>query len=149
MSGALTTLIELAVRRCDAAARAVTAQLAAQRACALKGEMLAQYRAEYVSRQAITSRAGTDGATLRNLAGFLAKLDEASAQNAREGADCIARIASAQAAWTEARRTLEGYEALARRNEGRLALKARRAEQRQQDEFAARTTRASTGDHRK
>ncbi len=149
MSGALATLIELAARRCDAAAKAVAGQLAAQRTCALKGQMLTQYRAEYVARQAAASKAGTDGATLRNLAGFLAKLDEASAQNELEGVECAARVAGAQESWTAARRTLEGYEALVRRNEGRIALKARRIEQRQQDEFAARTTRTSTGDHPK
>jgi len=152
VSGPLTALLELAARRCDAAAQAVAAEFAAQRACVMKGQMLAQYRAEYVTRQSATARNGTDGATLRNLAGFLARLDEASQQNARENAESAARVASAQAAWNEARRTLEGYQALGRRNEQRAAVKARRTEQRQQDEFAARSSirmSISTGEQQK
>ncbi len=149
MTGPIEALIELARGRCDLAAKAVVEQLAGQRAARLKDEMLVQYRGEYLERQARTTRAGTDGATLRNLAGFLAKLDEARAQSARELAEMDARVARARIEWSAAKRKLEGYLALQRRDEGRRAVRARRSEQRQQDEFAARSARDHTGESRR
>lgn len=149
MNGPIEALIDLASRRCDLAVKAVADQLASQRASRMKSEMLAQYREEYLERQARTTRAGTDGATLRNLAGFLAKLDEARAQSLRELAEMDARVAHAQAEWNAAKRKLDGYVALQRRDDGRRASRARRSEQRQQDEFAARSARSHAGENRR
>ena len=141
----LDTLIELAERRCDEAARLVAREISAHRSVEQKTKVLEQYRAEYVTRQPTGAQAGTDTTTLRNFSGFLDKLDDAVAQAVRETSDCMARLSRAQAAWNDAKRTLEGYEALARRNANRAALRERRVEQRQQDEFAARSARVHGG----
>ena len=141
MNGPLETLLEIARRRCDEAARAVAQELAGQRALEQKAKVLEQYRAEYLLRQSAGGARDTDVATLRNFAGFLDKLDDAVGHAAREKADSQARVARAQAAWNDAKRTLEGYLALERREAARAGLRERRAEQRQQDEFAARSTR--------
>ena len=141
----LETLIELAERRCDEAARLVAREISSHRSVQQKTRVLEQYRAEYVTRQPSGARGETDTTTLRNFSGFLDKLDDAVAQALRETSDCMARLSRAQAAWNDAKRTLEGYEALARRNAGRAALRARRVEQRQQDEFAARSARLHGG----
>ena len=141
----LDTLIELAERRCDDAARLVAREIAAHRSVEQKTRVLEQYRAEYVTRQPSGAKGDTDTTTLRNFSGFLDKLDDAVAQAVRETSDCMARLSRAQAAWNDAKRTLEGYEALARRNADRAALRERRVEQRQQDEFAARSARLHGG----
>lgn len=140
----LDTLIELAQRRCDEAAKALAAHLKLRGELQHRGATLERYRSDYVLRLDTAARAGIDGASLRNLRRFLARLDEAQAQQERDSQACQARLAQAQAAWHAAQRRMEAFATLDRRRDATQALHARRIEQRTQDEAAARVIRVRT-----
>jgi flagellar FliJ protein len=137
----LDTLIELAERRCDEAAKVLAAHLKVQAELQHRGATLEQYRSDYLLRLETVARAGIDGASLRNLRRFLARLDEAQAQQQRDAQACQARVAQARAAWQAAQRKMEAFAALERRRDAAQALHVRRIEQRVQDEAAARVIR--------
>jgi flagellar FliJ protein len=148
MSGSIERLIELAGRRCDDAARALAQAARAQEDSRRRGLLLAQYRTDYRARLERVAREGIDGATLGNLRRFLARIDEAQAQQRSDEAAGEARVEQARRAWQEARTRLEAFAALGRRRAAALAQRARRIEQRAHDEAAARRHRITNEEAR-
>jgi flagellar export protein FliJ len=138
MRGPLRILIEMAERGRARAARALAGELAALRTTQGRGELLERYYADYLARAEQRARAGIEGGTLRDLKRFIARIDDAHAQQAREHAALEQRVAAARSEWNEAERRLQAFRALARRREALAEARERRAEQRQQDELSAR-----------
>jgi flagellar FliJ protein len=141
MSGPIERLIELAGRRCDEAVRTLAQHTGAREESRRRGTLLAQYRTEYTARMQARAREGVDGTSLGNMRRFLSRIDEAQAQQLGDESSCEARVLQARALWQEAKRRLEAFAALARRRATEDARRERRAEQRTQDEAAARRHR--------
>jgi flagellar FliJ protein len=138
MTRAYATLIDLSRHRADAAA-AQMGQLA-RRLDESQGkrDMLASYRDEYRARLDAAARHGAALATLANFRAFVARLDDAVAQQEGEAAFWRERVAEARARWRGERRSLDAYAALSDRRAERAARAEARRDQRRQDEFAAR-----------
>jgi flagellar export protein FliJ len=144
MAGPWRVMIELAQRRCDAAARALAGEHSAQTAVRARGALLEQYRADTLARIDAATREGIAGGALRELRRFAARLERGRAQQQRDEAEGAARVEQANSAWSAARRKLEAFAALRRRREAAANARAQRAEQRMHDETAARRARATS-----
>jgi flagellar FliJ protein len=146
MRSPLAVLIDLAQRQCDDAAKALAARAAAHDEARQRGAVLERYRGEYAERLMQTARDGIDADSLREMRRFLARIDEAQAQQQRDAEACVRRLGEARDAWQAAQRRFEAFAALGRRREACRALATRRTEQRGQDEAAARRIRARAAD---
>ncbi len=102
-----------------------------------KRAVLVNYRDEYRARLDTATMRGAPMGEMSNFRDFLAKLDEAVAQQEAAVAYWRDQIASAHGRWQAERRSLQSFTTLGARRD-LVALKARaRQEQKQQDEFAA------------
>lgn len=117
-------------RLCDAMRLAQDAQK--------KLALLAGYRDDYLHRMGSASRDGIHSERLRVYRTFIANLERAVEQQDRAVAAARRDVELAQAAWAAQQRTVDSYQALAERQEAALAVRERREQQKQQDEFATR-----------
>jgi flagellar protein FliJ len=139
---ALDTLIDLAQRASDAAAKRLGAALKAVEEGEQKLRMLEGYRADYVAKLDAAQMAGITPFAYQNFVAFIGKLDAALngqrdvIKHARHKADFEKK------AWQESERKRLSYRTL---NE-RAALEALKVEnkrdQKMMDDHAARTARA-------
>ena len=143
MLKAFDTLIELAQTKSDSAAvrmaKATTQLGEAER----KAQMLTGYRDEYRARLDAATLRGAPAAELANFRAFLAKLDEAVAQQAGETAFWRDQTGRARTDWQAEQKELQSYTTIAMRRRTELSRVAAKREQKAQDEFAARMTRGS------
>lgn len=103
-----------------------------------KSETLQVYREQYVQRMMQTAESGVDAGSLRELLAFIARIDDALAQQDIEIARREAHWRNMVAQWNERVLELRTYDTLEQRHLDRLAGIERRLEQKLTDEWAAR-----------
>jgi len=136
---ALLTLIELAVKDSDEAAKRLGEANRAAEECQKKLDMLLGYRDEYAARFQGSQASGISAMQYRNFQLFIDKLDTAIAgqqtivQNARH------RIDNERKTWQECERKRMSYDTLASRAETARLHKENKRDQKQMDEYAARS----------
>ena len=135
----LTMLTDLAHERRDAAAKKLGRSLAFLQESQKRLALLAQYRDDYRRRLATAAAGGVSGDELRNFRDFLARLDEAIAQQASEIQTLTQGVADCRVRWLAERRKQRSYDVLneradflARESEGRRLQKIL-------DEFSGRS----------
>ena len=101
-------------------------------------ELLQRYRDEYRIKLDNATRTGVSALELSNFRSFLAKLEEAIAQQSADVAHWQAAVLRSRADWQEAERRARSYGVLNDRRAEQARGRAARIEQKQNDEFAAR-----------
>lgn len=136
------TLITVAQNKADSAAIKV-GQLSARRgASEQKHTVLKDYRDEYRARLEAAVLRGAPGSEVRNFRAFLEKLDEAVRQQEKEVEFWRAQIDTANGQWQQEKRSLNSFNTISARREAVVSRTHARREQKQQDEFAARSAGA-------
>lgn len=100
--------------------------------------LLERYRDEYQAKLDAATRSGVSAIELSNFRAFLARLEEAIAQQNADVAHWQAAAARSRADWQEAERRARSYAVLNGRRAEQARGVAARVEQKQSDEFAAR-----------
>ena len=136
---ALETLIELAQTRTDDAARRLGALNAKDMDMQAKLALLTQYSDEYRARFQTLGQQGLTASDWRNYQAFLNKLDEAIAQQRDALKLMHQRVAAGETDWRSAKRVLNSYDTLARRQIRAEAVRAAKLEQRETDEHSTNT----------
>jgi flagellar FliJ protein len=135
---ALDTLIELATRQSDDAAKRLGKAVRAGDDAQQKLQLLMQYRDDYAARLRSSAATGLTASGYRNFQMFLDKLDDAIASQQRAVQDAQRRVNNERNAWQSSERKRISYDTLATRAMNAQLLKQARREQKQTDEFAAR-----------
>lgn len=135
---ALETLIELATKQSDDAAKRLGKAVRAGDDAQQKLQLLMQYRDDYAARLRSSAATGLTASGYRNFQMFLDKLDDAIASQQRAVQDAQRRVNNERNAWQSSERKRMSYDTLATRAMNAQLLKQARREQKQTDEFAAR-----------
>jgi flagellar protein FliJ len=135
---ALTTLIELATKDVDEAAKRLGRAVRAVDDARQKLTLLSDYRDDYASRFQVTMTNGFTPMAYRNFQGFMDKLDQAIKGQQQLVRDAEWRVEQERGAWRESERKRISYDALASRAKSAADQKIARREQKQTDEQAAR-----------
>jgi flagellar FliJ protein len=135
---ALDTLIELATKQSDDAAKRLGKAVRAGDDAQQKLQLLMQYRDDYAARLRSSAVTGLTASGYRNFQMFLDKLDDAIASQQRAVQDAQRRVNNERNAWQSSERKRMSYDTLATRAMNAQLLKQARREQKQTDEFAAR-----------
>lgn len=138
MQNAFDTLIDLSQTKSDNAAvrlAKVTTQLNESEQ---KSRMLRGYRDDYRARLEAAARRGAAAADLANFRAFIAKLDEAVAQQANDEAFWREQATRAKTEWQAEQKQLQSYTTIAARRRSEVELAQARREQKMMDEFASR-----------
>lgn len=135
---ALDTLIELASKETDEAAKRLGRAIRNGEDANQKLQLLLQYRDEYMKRFENALRSGLSAAGYRNFQLFLDKLDEAINGQRRVLQDAQRRVDTERGSWQNSERKRMSYDTLATRALKTQQLKEARRDQKQTDEFAAR-----------
>ena len=133
-----TRLRELAEQRRDHCTMRLAEATRQMQDAQRKLQLLQEYRREYLSRMGTASRAGIQGAGLRNYLLFLGNLDRAIEQQGDVVTQVERERARVQATWTSEQRTVHSYGVLHDRQQDHAQSVQRREQQKLQDEFAAR-----------
>ncbi|MBA5639752.1 flagellar export protein FliJ [Duganella sp. LX20W] len=134
----LKTLIELAQRETDDAAKRLGAALKAVAEAEQKHDMLIGYRDEYVKRFEAAQAAGITPMAYRNFQAFMGKLDNAITGQQEVIRHAEQRSVQEKQAWQASERKRMSYTTLNERAAAAaLKLEAKR-DQKQMDEHAAR-----------
>lgn len=141
-TSALTTLIELAQRDTDDAAKRLGAALTAVDEAEQKLQMLLGYRDDYANRLDQAQMAGITPFAYHNFVAFLAKLDNAI--NGQQEVLKHARYKSAleKTRWQESERKRLSYRTLNERAASAALQIENKRDQKMMDDHAARTVRA-------
>src|SRR5574341_111177 len=132
----LQPLLELARNRADAAARRVGALNLEQRQADHMLALLEQYRRDYQSRFQESAREGLDPAGWRNFQDFLAKLDQAIAQQREVVKQWQHRVRDGVRTWHAEQKKAMSFDKLAQRHRTGELKRAEKREQREHDELA-------------
>ncbi|MET3130576.1 flagellar FliJ protein [Oxalobacteraceae bacterium GrIS 1.11] len=134
----LTTLIDLARRASDDAAKRLGAALKALADAEQKLQMLSGYRDDYATRFEQTLAAGMTPMAYRNFQAFMGKLDNAIAGQEEVVGHARRRSEQEKTAWQESERKRMSYTTLeSRAQQEALKVEAKR-DQKAMDEHAAR-----------
>ncbi|RJG01163.1 flagellar export protein FliJ [Noviherbaspirillum sedimenti] len=136
---ALVTLIELAVKDSDDAARRLGEALRAAEETEKKLEMLLGYRDEYASRFQSNQANGISAMEYRNFQLFIDKLDTAISGQQTIVDNARHRVDGERKSWQECERKRMSYDTLASRAETARQHKENKRDQKQMDEYAARS----------
>ena len=137
-SSALDTLIELASKETDEAAKRLGRAIRNGEDAEQKLQLLFQYRDDYMERFHRNLQSGLSASGYRNFQLFLDKLDEAIKGQQRVVQDAQQRVSRERGSWQSCERKRISYDTLATRALKVQQLKETRREQKQTDEFAAR-----------
>lgn len=137
-SSALDTLIELASKETDEAAKRLGRAIRNGEDAEQKLQLLFQYRDDYMERFHRNLQSGLSASGYRNFQLFLDKLDEAIKGQQRVVQDAQQRVSKERGSWQSCERKRMSYDTLATRALKVQQLKETRREQKQTDEFAAR-----------
>ena len=137
-SSALDTLIELASKETDEAAKRLGRAIRNGEDAEQKLQLLFQYRDDYMERFHRNLQSGLSASGYRNFQLFLDKLDEAIKGQQRVVQDAQQRVSRERGSWQSCERKRMSYDTLATRAQKVQQLKETRREQKQTDEFAAR-----------
>jgi flagellar FliJ protein len=135
---ALNTLIDLAHKETDEAAKLLGAALHAGEEAEQKLELLMQYRDDYAARCQSNLTAGISTTHFNNFQLFMQKLDHAIAGQQKVVSDASQRIAQARAAWQACEQKKMSFVTLAGRASKEHARRELGRDQKQNDEHAAR-----------
>lgn len=135
---ALNTLIELANKDTDEAAKKLGIALHAGEEAEQKLELLMQYRDDYAARCQSTLTAGISTTQLNNFQVFMQKLEHAIAGQQKVVADAKLRIVQARAAWQACEQKKMSFVTLADRANKESSRRELWLDQKQNDEHAAR-----------
>ncbi|MES2934450.1 MAG: flagellar export protein FliJ [Pseudomonadota bacterium] len=134
----LSTLIELAEKETDTAAKKLGAAIRMSEECEKKLTLLMTYRDEYASRFQAGQSAGITVAGYRNFQAFLGKLDDAISGQQEVIAHAKKRIEVERSSWQASERKRMSYNTLVNRAQKQeLRLEVKR-DQKLTDEHAAR-----------
>lgn len=143
----LQTLLDLSHARMDDAARQLGQLLSSEQEGARKLAMLKQYRDEYQRGFQEASRQGLEQAQWANYQAFLARLDQAVAQQQAALEQSKQRTSDGQKAWLAQRNKTRAFDTLSQRHRSESLKAEARAEQKLTDEHAAKGSRdAEQGD---
>jgi flagellar FliJ protein len=134
----LETLIDLARRETDDAAKRLGAALKAVDEARQKHDMLVGYRDEYVNRFQEAQAAGITPMAYRNFQAFMDKLDVAVKGQHDMIARAEARSNQEKLAWQTAERKRVSYSTLNERADAAALKLENKRDQKQMDEHAAR-----------
>ncbi|MEX3898786.1 flagellar export protein FliJ [Paraburkholderia sp. JPY432] len=137
----IKTLIGLAQDDVDAAAQRLGRAQRERNDVEAQLDALVQYRNEYYARFTASAQSGMPAGNMRNFQAFLDTLDAAIEQQRNLLAAASARVEAAKPDWQRQKQKLGSYEVLQARGEAAEAKVAARREQRDADEFAARSLR--------
>jgi len=138
-NSALLTLIELAEKQTDEAAKALGKALRAHQESEQQLALLEQYRQDYAVRFQTSAAQGLSPSQYRNFVGFLNKLDEAILGQSNVVKDSEYRAGLARSEWQQQEKKRLSYNTLQQRAEQVQAQKDNKREQKQTDEMAARS----------
>ena len=136
----LQQLIELARMRCKRAARELGASQTRVQEESDRLELLRDYRKDYLMRFEIASRSGMDSGSWTNYLDFIRKLDAAIEHQQQVLELCRDAVNQRRSAWRAQDSKKKSFATLDRRHHDSQLASERRREQREQDEFASRTT---------
>lgn len=134
----LQTLIDLAQRETDAAAKRLGETIRAANDAEQKQGMLQGYRDDYATRFVQTQMNGIAPMQYRNFEAFLLKLDNAITGQQEVVKNAKGRIENARRHWQECERKRLSYQALLKRADLELQQKANKRDQKAMDEHANR-----------
>lgn len=135
---ALDTLIDLANKETDEAAKLLGAALRAGEEAAQKLGLLTQYRDDYAARCQSNLTTGISTTHFNNFQVFMQKLDHAIAGQQTVVSDTKQRIAQARAAWQACEQKKMSFVTLASRASKESTRRELWLDQKQNDEHAAR-----------
>jgi flagellar protein FliJ len=136
----ITTLIELAERETDAAAKKLGAAIRAGAETEQKLALLHEYRNEYAVRFQTGLSTGLSATGYRNFRAFLEKLDSAITGQQEVVRHAQNRIKEQRLAWQESERKRMSYNTLGNRAQTEEQRREARRDQKITDERAARQT---------
>lgn len=134
----LQPLLELMQSRADEATRRLGQLIAAEQSARRQLEMLEQYRAEYAGRLLEASTKGLTPLALRNFQDFLARIDQAIAQQTAAVHHSEQETAHGQAHWKSQNKQLKAIDTLSQRHDEKERRREGKQEQKLQDEFSSR-----------
>lgn len=135
---ALTTLIDLALKDTDEAAKKLGQAIRAGEDTEKKLAMLLGYRDEYAARFQSSMAAGLSAMDYRNFQLFIEKLDAAIAGQQAIVQEAKRLIERERKSWQDCERKRMSYDTLATRAEKEKQHKENKRDQKQTDEHAAR-----------
>jgi len=135
---ALDTLIDLAMRETDEAAKRLGHAIRATEDNEKKLSMLMQYREEYAARFQTTMTTGFTAMGYRNFQLFMDKLDQAIAGQQAIVQETQRRVQAERTAWQTSERKRMSYDTLATRAHKEEQRKENKREQKNTDEQATR-----------
>ena len=138
MSRQFSTLIDISQSRSGDCARHLAAVMARLREAEAKLDTLESYRGEYRARQEAMIARGAPASDLNNFRGFLAKLEHAIAQQRHDVERWRQTVLTARQDWEQAERQVRSYSVIQTQRQQAQLQRQNRAEQKQQDEAAAR-----------
>jgi flagellar FliJ protein len=136
---ALDTLIDLANKETDEAAKLLGATLRAGEEADQKLDLLMQYRDDYAARCQTNLASGISTTHFNNFQAFMQKLDHAIAGQQKVVSDAKQRIAQARAAWQACEQKKMSFVTLADRASKESTRRELWLDQKQNDEHAARS----------
>ncbi|MDQ6620909.1 MAG: flagellar export protein FliJ [Pseudomonadota bacterium] len=131
-------LCGLARERRDACAQRLGETNAGARAAQEKLEMLLAYQRDYNGRMSDAGAGGIAAERLQNFRRFMQQLERAVEQQRAVAKLAQDRVDDAQLALRVAQRSVESFAVLVDRHRAATAVRERRDEQKQQDEYATR-----------
>lgn len=137
----LKLLIELAQKDVDEAARLLGERQSQRANVERQLEAIRQYRHEYRTRMQTATLSGMAGCDWRNFQQFIDTLDTAIGQQAMLLEQADQRLEMARREWQVQQRRLNSFGTLASREQARVDARTARREQKENDEFAARSLR--------
>lgn len=136
---ALDTLIDLANKETDEAAKLLGAALRGGEEADQKLDLLMQYRDDYAARCQSSLATGISTTHFNNFQVFMQKLDHAIVGQQKVVSDAKQRIAQARAAWQACEQKKMSFVTLADRANKESARRELWLDQKQNDEHAARS----------
>jgi len=137
----IKTLINLAEEELEAAAKKLGKLTKERDEVEAQLNSLVTYRDEYHARFTASAQEGTTAQTLRNFQAFVDTLDAAISQQRGLLAGANKRLEASKPEWRLKKQKLGSYEVLAARGEAVQAKQDARNDQRDSDEYAARSLR--------
>ena len=134
----LKTLREVADIRTDTAAANLGALMQHLQRQEAKLALLVQYREEYQQRLLQAKRRGLDGLALRNFHDFLERLEQALTEQRATVAQAKAGVERGREEWRAHDQRSRAYDTLSQRFDSTEQRRAAAAEQKLQDDHAAR-----------
>ena len=134
----LHPLLELMQTRTDEATRTLGKLIAAEQSQRSRLQMLEQYREEYAQRLRESIAQGITRLVMLNYQDFLARIDEAIAQQKLAVENSERSTKAGQEEWKAQNKQLKAIDTLSQRHDARERQRENKIEQKLQDEFTTR-----------